>query len=300
MALRLDTSSATMTVDIKGAKSAIHIGKELVLLHGTRNANLAAADVPMGGKGNKGPSIVITGKVFMEADASDFDLGDWQFGMIQVSNLMVYEFVYAGRMANEGSVVLNLRSGFTKNPSLDADPPQGGSIDDDIFDIAHQTTKRVSTPRVGFEIEYRFGDHPNTLVPQKFENRQTNAPNFIASARRDEGFITYFVARENAQAPVQFLSRVGWHAIWHGTFTWSAAKMKPTLTTKDSRLDLGQVLLGAPVATDPDFQVAKARVGPTSNAMDEKASDDAFVHRRSPVCVQSTTLPKDLPSDFFQ
>ena len=299
MTLRLDASSATMTVDVAGSASAIHVGRQLVLLHGTRNANLRSADTVTGGKTSNGPSISITGKVFMQADATDFDVGDWQFGMIQVSNLMVYEFVYAGRLASEGSVTINLKSGFTKPLSLDAEVATGSTIDDSIFDSTNLTATRVTSPQVGFQIEYLFNDHPATLVPQRFENRTAHAPNFIFSARRDEGFVTYFVARENSTATVQFLSRVGWHAIWHGEFTWSAAKMKPTVIMKDSRLDLGQVLLGAPAATDSHFLIAQARVGPTANDQDKKASDDAFIRRDAKVCSQVTTRPSNLPTNFF-
>src|SRR5262249_25304113 len=229
MALQLDASTATMSFDMTGSKSTIRVGTQFALLHGTRNVNLTAADDAAGVKPTKGPSVTTTGKVFLAADPSDFTIGDWEFGMIQVSNLQVYEFVYAGRLAGEGSVTINLKSGFTKNPSLDEEvPPNSTSstIDATIFDQTFLTATRVTTTRVGFEIEYKLDDHPNTLVPLRFENRKTTAPNFIFSARRDEGFIAYFVARENSKAPIQFLARIGWHAIWHGTFKWSAATMK--------------------------------------------------------------------------
>jgi hypothetical protein len=289
-----------MSVDRKGAKPAIHVGKELILLHGTKNANLAAADMSTGGDGTKGPCIVITGNVFLEADAGEFDLGDWQFGIIQVSNVMVYEFIFAGRTSTEGSVTVNLKSGFTKNPSLDAEPHSGGSIDESIFDANNLTMKRVTKPKTGFQISVTSNDHPAKLMEKRFQNRRTNSPNFIFSARRDEGFTTFFVARENERAPVQFLSRVDWHIIWHGTFKWSAAKVEPTVTMKDARLDVGPVRSDAPDAGSTDFQIAKARVGPTSNEQDNKATDDAFVRRLTTVCTQSETLPKDLPSDFYQ
>jgi hypothetical protein len=299
MTLSLDASSATMSVDVAGSASAIYVGQQLVLLHGTRNANLHSADSVTGGKTSNGPSITITGNVFMKADPTDVDTGDWQFGMIQVSNLMVYEFVYAGRRANEGSVSINLKSGYTKPLSLDAQPAAGVSIDDSIFDPSFLTTTRVTSPQVGFQIEYLVNDHPATLVPQRFQNRTTHAPNYLFSARRDEGFVTYFVARANKTAAVQFLSRVGWHAIWHGEFQWSVPWKRPTVIMKDSRLDLGTVLLGAPAATDSHFLIAQARVGPTANDQDNQATDDAFIRRNVKVCTQATTQPSNLPSNFF-
>ncbi|MCE9532999.1 MAG: hypothetical protein K8T89_18025, partial [Planctomycetes bacterium] len=291
MAIKLDPTTATMSVDKAGSKSAIHVGRELVLLHGTRNAVLSSADTSAGGKQTNGPSIVMTGKVFMDAAATDFDLGDFQFGMIQVSTVVVYEFVYAGRMSNEGSVKINLKAGFTKNPSLDAETTGGGTIDETIFDSANQTFKRVTTPRPGFEVTYKSDDHPSTLVPQKVQNSLTNAPNFISSARRDEGLIAYFVARQSETSPVIFLSRLGWHGIWHGTFKWSVATNRPTVTLVDSQMQLGSALLGSPPATDAEFLVAKARVGPITNDLDKSASDDAFVNRRSPVFVASRDRP---------
>ncbi len=296
MAIKLDTSTATMTVDLQGSKSAIHVGKHLALLHGTKNAILTSADQPLGGNTHKGPSITIKGSVFLDATAGELDTGDWQFGILQVSTLAVYEFVYAGRMPNEGSSTVNLKSGYTKNPSIDADAP----IADDVFDPGGVTISATTTPRTGFNAEFRFTDHPATLVPLKFQNQKTSSPNYLYSARRDEGFVAYFVARQNENAPIQFLSRVGWHAIWHGTFKWTSAASKPTVTMKDAKMYSSTVLLGAPAATDKEFQTAKAGKGPTTNKQDTTASEDAFVNRKSTVYTESSDRPTGLPDDFFK
>jgi hypothetical protein len=298
MAVKIDASTAMITMDKTGAKCAIKVGKELVLLHGTQNADLTAADNTAGGK-MKGPFMNLTGTVFMDADASDKIIGDWEFGFIQVSTMAVYEFIYAGRMPNEGSLTVNLKAGFKTNPSLDVDPDPGVTIDEDIFDAASVSATPTTTPRTGFDVTCTFGDHPNTFVPKKFENKTTSSQNFLFSARRDEGFVSYFVGRPNSKSPVQFLSRVGWHCIWHGTFKW--ANGKPTCTMKDSRIDPGTVLLGAPSnASDPDFLIAKARVGPTSNSQESTAVDDATIRRIAPVLKESTDRPTDLPDDFYK
>ncbi|MPZ36406.1 MAG: hypothetical protein GEV13_36580, partial [Rhodospirillales bacterium] len=61
-------------------------------------------------------AVELEGSVFLEATANEFDIGDRQIGMVQTTELMFYEFVYAGRRDTEGSCKLDLKAGFTANP----------------------------------------------------------------------------------------------------------------------------------------------------------------------------------------
>src|SRR6185295_5747940 len=98
MPFTLDLASADLKVDRRGSDAAAHLGSRRLLMHCNPNgANLAAADNDVDRRGIKQPpgghAITITGNVFLESKSASFnDLEEWQFGMIQVSNLLSYEF----------------------------------------------------------------------------------------------------------------------------------------------------------------------------------------------------------------
>lgn len=304
MPFTLDLASADLKVEPNGSAAAVHLGSKRLLMHCNRNgANLAAADNETDRRGIKQPpgghAIAITGSVFLESQKADFlDIEDWQFGMIQVSNLLSYEFEYAGRVREHGFVRNNLRAAFAGNLSLDAEPNTGQSIDDHIFSTENLVLTKVLNPKRGFKVQVKFGDHPNNLEPYQFENRRTKAQNFLATARRDEGFVTYFVAREKPSAPVQFLARVGWKALWHFSFAWKSGADRPLVKLSTVDFSVGEVRKGAPPASDDHFAVAQRRTGPTANAQDQAAR--AKVEQRvQGVCDQAETWPASVAADFF-
>ncbi len=177
-------------------------------------------------------AVELEGSVFLEATANEFDLGDRQIGMVQTTELMFYEFVYAGRRDTEGSCKLDLKAGFATNPSLDVQSGPGQTIDDKIFDFATLLIDRVTTPKAGFNVKVRFGDHPNNAIPYRFQNGLTGARNFLALAARAQKFNVYLVTRANATAPVEILGRFNWAADWIVEFAWSVRTGKPTATTR--------------------------------------------------------------------
>src|SRR5262245_34685632 len=208
MALTLDIASATLTDNAQRADSHIPLGTRRLLMHGnSATANKTAADSMTATKGTTGGAIKFTGTVFLESNANEFDIWPFEFGMVQVSNLLDYILVYAGSTPQQGSVRQHLRLGFVKNPSLDVQPAPGESIDDFIFSPNNLIASRVTTPKPGFEIQVDFSDHPFSLVPYEFENRVTRARNLIARASRNEDFTTFFVARASATSPLICLPR---------------------------------------------------------------------------------------------
>ena len=143
MAINLDASTAKIAWTTSGAAAACHTGSQFALLHCTKGANLGAGDRSPAGKVKLFDAVELEGSVFLDATANEFDIGDREIGMVQTTELMFYEFVYAGRRDTEGSCKLDLKAGFTNNPSLDVQSGPGQTIDDKIFDFSTMLTNRV-------------------------------------------------------------------------------------------------------------------------------------------------------------
>lgn len=305
MVVAIAPGTATITANKGGSRTDIHVGTEHALLHCTTNARRAAADDPAGHPGHTGPMITCTGTVLMSGDPANrqdkVDLTtNWEFGMILVSDIVVYEALYAGRMANEGSIAVNLKSAFGTNPSLDGDGDLP-TVDEMIFDPSNQVITDQTTGTRGFLVTYKLGDHPNNPFPLRQTNSKVPAPNFLHTARRDEGFIAYFVARERGST-VHHLARIGWHIIWHGTLGWTTPTAKPTVSMVTSRIDIGQPTTDAVdnTAFPKSAAIAKNPQRPTCNEQDGTAFDRGYgIGAREPVRTESTTRPGNLPSNFF-
>lgn len=305
MVIAIAPGTATITANKGGSRTDIHVGTEHALLHCTTKVRRAAADEAAGHPGDSGPMITCTGTVLMSGDPANRQdkvdlMSNWEFGMILVSDLVVYEAHYAGRMANEGSIVVNLKSAFGTNPSLDGDGDLP-TVDEMIFDPSHQIIKDQTTGTKGFLVTYTFGDHPNNPFPLRQTNGKAHSPNFLHTARRDEGFIAYFVARERGTT-VHHLARIGWHVIWHGTLGWTAPAAKPTASMVTSRIDIGQPTTDAidNTAFPKSAAIAKNPQRPTCNEQDGTAFDRGYgMGAREPVRVESTARPSNLPSNFF-
>lgn len=305
MAVALVASSATISASKGGSRTDIHVGTEHALLHCTTNARRAAADDPAGHPGHTGPMITCTGTVLFSGDPANRQdkvdlMTNWEFGMILVSDLVVYEAQYAGRMANEGSIVVNLKAAFGTNPSLDGDGDLP-TVDEMIFDPSNQVITNQTTGTRGFLVTYKFGDHPNNPFPLRQTNTKTHSPNFLHTARRDEGFIAFFVARERGTT-VHHLARIGWHVIWHGTLGWTSPTTKPTVAMVTSRIDIGQPTTDSidNTAFPRSTAVAKNPQRPTCNEQDGTAFDRGYGPTASaPVRTESEARPGNLPSSFF-
>jgi hypothetical protein len=299
MALNVLADGASIQWTTSGAVAACHTGTQFALLHCTKGANLAAGDRSPAGKVKRFDAVEMEGKVFVEATANEFDLGDRQFGMVQVTELLFYEFLYAGRRNTEGSCNLNLRAGFAVNPSLDVESGSGQTIDDKIFDPGTLLVDRVTAPKTGFNVTVRFGDHPHNTIPYRFENRLTGARNFLALAARAQKFVVYFVTRANATAPVTILGRFDWAVDWVIEFGWSVATQKPTASVRRADILQGAFQRGAPSPLDNPATIAINRTLPTANKQDNDAVDAIYGHRRSPLLTQSKSWPPGFRTDFF-
>jgi hypothetical protein len=301
MARSLDTSAASLTIDLHNSSPTVYVGTSSILVccnEGLINKVTADSDTSTL-EATKGPATSVVGKVFLAVADDDFDIGDWQFGMVQVSQLAGYRFLYAGKTDAHGSISVNRAAAYTKNPSLDVEPLSGETVDDHIFTMDNLEATLVKQPRRGFNITVTFGDHPTNFMPLVMENRVTGAQNFIARAYRNEAFITYFLARENASAPITCIGRVGWHVVVAAEFNWKTGAAKPARNVTEHLMYQGEVRMGAPPDSDPHFTVARTRATPTTNKQDEDAAD-AIARRREPVIKQETSRPSDLHADFFK
>lgn len=298
MALSIDKSSATIAVDKAGAKTAIEVGNEFALLHCTRNVRVSQVNSPGQPDPTNGGAIRLTGKVLIAGNpASNEDrlaMSNFKFALVQVSTVLVYELRYAGRMANEGSMVVNLKNGFNPNPCFD-----GKALGlDAAFNSSVNTVTPVQGPKPGFQVSSVHDDSPFTYAPLRFENARMRAPNFLYSVRRDEGFVTYFLVKE-PDGTVHFVSHIGWHIIWHHELQWKAAAEKPKVAQKASGFDSGVPVLGEPKVADASLTMAKAPSGQTANQLDRAAFKSGMVERNSSILTQSDARPGDLPSVFF-
>ena len=299
MAINLDASTAKIAWTTSGATAACHTGTQFALLHCTKGANLGAGDRTPAGKVKLFDAVELEGSVFLDATANEFDIGDRQIGMVQTTELMFYEFVYAGRRDTEGSCKLDLKAGFTNNPSLDVQSGPGQTIDDKIFDFTTMVTNRVTTPKTGFNVTVRFGDHPNNVIPYRFQNGLTGARNFLALAARAQKFNVYLVTRANATAPVQILGRFNWAADWIVEFAWSVRTGKPTATTRRVDILEGVFVKGAPNPADASSNIVVARSRPTANKQDGDAVNAIYNRRRAPLLTESRHWPPGFRADFF-
>lgn len=300
MALDLKTGTAKLTIDLHASKPTVHVGSASILVCCNKNEiNEASADGNNSLEPNKGPAVSITGNVFMTADAGELDPGSWEFGMVQVTQLAGYRFLYAGSTSAQGSIAVDRMGVFTKNPSLDVRPKAGESVDDHIFSQDNTAITIVEKPVRGLNITVFFNDHPNNFMPLFAENRVAGGRNFIARAYRNQAFVTYFVARPNKQADLICLGRVGWHFVVASEFKWKTGVAKPDKKITESLMYPGEVRLGPPPADDSHFVVARTRATPTTQKMDDDA-EAAINAYNDKVVKQETTWPADLHADFFK
>ncbi len=300
--LIIDQSSVKISWKAPGASAGVHVGSNFALLHCTKGANLTAGDQSPAGDVVDDKAVFMDAQVFLKSTDKETALGDMQFGLAQVSFIHNYEFIYAGRLESEGSTVINLRTGYTQNPSLDEEPRFGRTVDEEIFRTTKPplTVTPVTGANPGLKVDVTFKDHPNNAIPLTFENRVAKAPNFLASAKRTEEFITYFLARIKGVEPVTILARIGWSINWHAEFNWTSATDKPTKIMKASSLFPGEPRIGAPDPVDPMAALALSRQGASTNAQDTVAHDAAWNQRRSPICEQKKERPSGFRADFFK
>ena len=298
MAINPDASTARIAWTTNGATAACHTGVHFALLHCTKGANLTAGDRSPAGRVKLFDAVELEGRVFLDATANEFDIGDRQIGMVQTTELMFYEFVYAGRRDTEGSCNLDLKAGFTANPSLDVQPAAGQTVDDTIFDAATLLIDRVTTPKTGFNVTVRFGDHPNNTIPYRFQNSLTGARNFSPwrRARRSSTSISSRAPtrpRPSRSSAASTGRRTG--------SSNSPGRCAPAADRHHAarRHSRGRLRRGAPNPPDASSRIVVARSLPTANRQDTDAVNAIFNRRRAPLLRRFRHWPPGFRDNFF-
>ena len=190
------------------------------------------------------------------------------------------------------------RPGSPPIPRSTCSRTAGQSIDDKIFDFSTLLIDRVTTPKTGFNVTVRFGDHPHNTIPYRFQNSLTGARNFLALAARAQKFNVYLVTRANPTAPIEILGRFNWAADWIVEFAWSVRTGRPTATTRRVDILEGVFVKGAPNPPDASSRIDVARSMPTANRQDDDAVKAIYDRRRAPL-LRESRLAAGLPRQFL-
>lgn len=301
MAVQLDLSSVQLTVTpSRGNATFVHTGTARALFFckaGGINLKAADADAPAGMKKILSHAISWKGRVSLSGDPkSGPDLAElrtkWKFGFLQVSNTMVEQSIYAGRIDTEGSMIADKKPAYAPNPCIDS-----GDVFPFTGDPADAVVVPGGTGKASFIVTAEDGDHPNYMLPYERENRASSARNFLFSGRRDEGFTTVFTAIDPAGKKT-FLAHFNWHVVWDSRFRWKSGTAVPTKAPITLRMDVGPSTLGPPtdaailaVCTNPAL--------PSANDMDRDGEIAIWDQRKIPLLTQNKSRPADLPPDFF-
>jgi hypothetical protein len=301
MTVSVDTAAATMSIASAGFKPDVHIGTQMILLHCTKGANLAVADTGAHGKMSFGDAITFTGNVSLLADAASradevAARTDWTFGFVQFCNVLVTELIYGGRLPTDGAIRVDLKRGYTTNPSLDWG---GGSSATSPINLASQSFVKTGNARAPFKVTVKDGDNIALNADLILDNRTNGSPNYLFSARRDLGFVTALVARDPG-GKLQFLCFREWHVIWHAELRWTSGT-PPTATRIIRHLaaDIDQTTTMGPPTRDAWQPLVANPAPPTANDLLDEAVKDALDRRRQPIIVQTRERLPEIPSDFF-
>jgi hypothetical protein len=301
-ALAIDVASAKLTANKGASAAAVKVGSENAFLHCTTNVNLSVADgVP--GRETTGNMITYAAEVAFNANAtSQADrnelLLDWELLFVQTSETILNEYEYAGRLASEGSIRIDVKPGFVPNPCLDANERLSAN-----FPFL-QNDSRTTTPPVGaaarYVVKIEAGDNPHGLIPLQRQNLVASATNFMFKARRDERFVVQFVARNLKRRQTHLLAHIKWRINWDAELRWGLANSKRVVPSGQPAIDVDTTFTaGAP--TDPKvLAIVRNPQKPTANELDGRASDAAFRLRTAPFFQAFANRHIPVPADFFE
>lgn len=310
-ALAIDLASARLTanpagrISAKGSGSsdaAVKAGSENAFLHCTTNVNLAVAD-GVAGRETFGNMLTYEAEVAFNANAtSQADrnelLLDWELLFVQTSETILNEYEYAGRLASEGSIRIDVKPGFVPNPCLDANEKLSAN-----FPFL-QNDSRSTTPPVGTAARYVVrivaGDNPFGLIPLQLQNLVAHATNFMFKARRDERFVVQFLARNLKRRQTILLAHFKWRVNWDAELRWGLDTSKRVIPSGKPAIDIDAIATaGAP--TDPKvLAIVRNPQRPSANELDGRASNAAFTLRRAPFFRAFANRHIPVPANFFE
>ena len=148
----------------------------------------------------------------MKVKGTEQEITSSRFGFIQVVHVFPLHFIYHGRKADEGHIVVDLGITMGDDFILDADPRAANRAALPFY--------RTNQPQL-FENEVSVGmrDHPFFRIPQKTMNFKTGFDNFLLAVLA--GFDFYSTCTfENPNKKLTPLAHVHWQVVHDRRFKW--------------------------------------------------------------------------------
>lgn len=309
-AIRVDPDSVLMTADKEGSdpSSTISTVSADAYLHLTRNANTAMYGLDTQDEREAG-AINIKAQVDVEVGSRD-DLSKWTFRFIQLSKLLVTQWVYAGSRPHEGSMMIN----YATPPVFEAKFAYEFTLDSQETDFNGNKVMPFMNVRPlmivpkgpgRMTVSTDLDDHPLSKGPYKRWNRMTVADNYLFRAIRESKFLTAFVFRGPADPPDTYniLGHMGWVLRWNAKYRWVKGECVFD-GMAEKKFEIDEFARGAPA----DASVAAKITNPnlnlneTSNALLKAAikSIDDHPHSTFNYSVNRRRPPDLDPRSFYR
>ncbi len=304
-ALRFDTKTATITVDVKGSAPDVSVSttpSPLCYMHLTRGAQEFL--VPHHGVTAKSASAInIKGQIVgshTDPHDSPSDLSGWRFRMRQITAINELNALYVGRGPSNGGLQYDMTM-----PPLAPAFALGHFTSDAVrssLPFMNNTQETVMTLTLApfggaVLISNDMDDHPKWGLTLAKHNNDANRDDLLFEAERNQDFVSAFVAI-SPQNKATTLAYVSWRASWKIRCKFVGITCQPTLVDKTFKVDPWQ--LGQPadteqaaLLTDLSGDYAHTANGWTSAAVQALDNSDAGVSFLS-------SRPTGVPTDFWR
>jgi len=296
-----DPASATIVVDTTNSTPGVAVSpaRKLCYMHLTRGANEFI--FPHSGVTAASASAInLEGRVDGIYDNIDKDqigdLSDWRFRMRQITRINEVSAIYADPANDAGALEFEMALpplcpatvslSYTSDAVKSACPFMNDNRERFLAMVSGKT-------RIANDMD----DHPKWGIPLAKINHDSQRPNLLFEAVRDQEFVSAFVAIDrNGRATT--LANVAWRAYWKIRCKWIGLTCIPRLIS--SKFEVDKPERGAP--DEPDLAALLTDLTPdyskTANAWTESAN--AAVDRSDLGVRFMKNWPDSVPDDFFQ
>jgi len=281
MTLTLNAASATLTPQDGGAVAAVTPGDKSVFFHLTKGFDLGAANASQ----QPGVAVAVLGRVAV-ATSGPHPMDGWQFGFIQITQMVSGMAFYAGRTSREGSISVLFENAMPARVLLDS-----------LDDRSPWTRPEPRAALVNGSIECSSSDHPAMKLPRKLRNSGRNVDNFLFHAIDHRLFWTVLTAIEPDGRTRHHLAHLHWSVHHNVQFRWRAGQ--PTVGRSSGRgYELLRRTRGAP--TEPELQALLVNPQPPQfNPASANAMLQAFWGARGPNRTENDRWFNNVVPDFY-
>lgn len=278
--MKITPSSAAIRVVAKKAVPAVHVGDKSVICHLTEGFSAT------GKPGGYGRAWTADG-TFRIAVAPGEDITFWQFGFIQFQKTNDVTFMYAGREADDGGIVISASTApaLTTRTALDS-----------VAAFTPWTTMtNRSTMNLGL-VTCPTGDHPSLKAGRQLKNEHTKRQNFLFRVIDEREFWTVLTARDPL-GNFQHQAHFHWKLRYDVKFNWRLDAPQVAATTSTFKSDAPAQ--GAP--TDAVLQkLLAAPDGPQANDLMDVAIIKAVTNVLGSNRTDTTRREPFVPENFWQ